>query len=539
MYEIHDALCGDIVLSEEEAYLLNTWEVQRLRRVEQLGLSHLTFPNGVHTRFEHSIGTRFMVENIVKTSRLSIDEEDLRSLYLAAIFHDVSHPVFSHVTERYRELGYDIPNHEDMLPDIISGSFRNKVVGADILLDYECFPSISDILHPNDKDKIIQILTGKGLAKLFLKDLIDGPIDADNLDYLRRDAYHIGLPRAFYDDRIFSSFVIGDIDGDERILFRDSPDTVSAILSVLEARYWLTKIVYRHHATLIAERMFLEALNIGFDTKDGLRLFAYGDEEFLSYLKNKKREEKDKKTLEILADLTNRNLYKRAFMTNRRFNESTIESALKLKETEFKNVREEIETIIGSDNNEILIDYPKKSKWKETFDVTLNSYPKKKVLSDYAESELRTLKEQYKSTEIFAIYLKSIPEKSKDYSALIIDYCKKRKWDGYYEPKDPLEIVANEQYKINLIVDRMRSEKKASLEIIKNFIETDKYLSREQLSAKNNIKPTTVSQYLGYTTDIFSKSGMKIFNVRREEGMGGIKEWQIKKNIKEHLKAIL
>ena len=49
MYEIHDALCGDIVLSEEEAYLLNTWEVQRLRRVEQLGLSHLTFPNGVHT----------------------------------------------------------------------------------------------------------------------------------------------------------------------------------------------------------------------------------------------------------------------------------------------------------------------------------------------------------------------------------------------------------------------------------------------------------------------------------------------------------
>jgi len=82
----------------------------------------------------------------------------------------------------------------------------------------------------------------------------------------------------------------------------------------------------------------------------------------------------------------------------------------------------------------------------------------------------------------------------------------------------------------------MRSEKKASLEILKNFIETDKYLSREQLSAKNNIKPTTVSQYLGYTTDIFSEIGVKIFNVRRK---GGIKEWQIEKNIREHLKILL
>jgi HD superfamily phosphohydrolase len=448
----------------------------------------------------------------------------------------VSHPAFSHVTERYKELVYDIPKHEDMLPDIISGSFRKKVVDEGILLDFECLPSISDILHPNDKDKILQILTGKDLDKIFLKELIDGPIDADNLDYLRRDAYHIGLPRAFYDDRIFSSFVIGDIDGDERILFRDSPDTVSAILSVLEARYWLTKIVYRHHATLIAERMFLEALNVGFDAKDGLRLFAYGDEEFISYFKNKMREDNDTKTLEILADITNRNLFKRAFVTNRRFNESTITSVLEQKEPGIKNIRDEIENDIGLNNSEILIDSPKKSKWKETFDVYLNSYPKKKVLSDYARIELDTLKEQYKSTEIFAIYLKSKPETSKDYAGFIIDYCKERNWVGYYVPKDPLEIVANEQYKIDLIINRMRNEKKASLEIIKNFIETDKYLSREQLSVKNNIKPTTVSQYLGYITETFSESGLKIFDVKRE---GGVKEWQIKKKIKEHLKIVV
>ena len=536
MYEIHDALYGDIVLSEEEANLLNTWEVQRLRRIFQLGLAHLTFPNGVHTRFEHSLGTRFMVEHIIKTSRLSIDEEDIRCLYFASLLHDISHPVLSHVTERLNELGYDIPSHEIMGPEMISGTFRKKVIKDGFLNDYECSPSISDLLDPKDKDRIIQILTGNNLDKPYLKDLIDGPIDADNLDYLRRDAYHIGLPRAFYDDRIYSSFVIGEKDGKEHILFRDSSDTISAILSVLEARFWLTKIVYRHHTTLIGERMFLEALDTGFNKKDALKLFSYGDEEFFSFFKNQMREKKDKETLKMLTDITNRRLYKRAFVTNRRFNEKTLTSAIQENErTGLKDVREEIARKAELNIQEILIDPPKPSKWKEDFDVLLNS-DQPKTLSNYVGEELKTLKEQYKSTEIFAIYLNSKSKDTINYSKKISDYCKRRDWEGYYEPKDPLEVIANKQYKVKWVIDDVRKEKKASLDILKTFMETEGFLTRKLLGHKNSIKETTVSQYIGYLEKKFKTNGIRIFDVVRE---GGAKKWKIKKEIKNHLKMII
>lgn len=205
MYEIHDALYGDIVLSEEEANLLNTWEIQRLRRVKQLGFAHLVYPNAVHTRFEHSLGARYMIEQVIKASKLSINEEDLRHLYIAALLHDISHPAFSHVTERLTELGYDIPTHDEMREEMIYGTLRERVTRKKegFLDPDECSPSISDSdrLDADDKRRIMEILTGK------------------NLDYLRRDAYHIGLPRAYYDDRIFSSFVIAERDGKEHILF--------------------------------------------------------------------------------------------------------------------------------------------------------------------------------------------------------------------------------------------------------------------------------------------------------------------------------
>lgn len=45
--------------SEEDAIvtrLLGTAEVQRLRRIRQLGFTSLAFPGAEHTRFSHAIG---------------------------------------------------------------------------------------------------------------------------------------------------------------------------------------------------------------------------------------------------------------------------------------------------------------------------------------------------------------------------------------------------------------------------------------------------------------------------------------------------
>ncbi len=539
MYEIHDALYGDIVLSEEEANLLNTWEVQRLRRIKQLGFAYLVYPTAVHTRFEHSLGARYMVEHIIRASKLSINEEDRRHLYIAALLHDISHPAFSHVSERLTEVGSDIPTHDEMRDEMIYGTLRKGVTNKGFLDPDECSPSISDLLDANDKRRIMEILTGENLDKPFLKELIDCPIDADNLDYLRRDAYHIGLPRAYYDDRIFSSFVIAENDGEEHILFRDSPDTIAAILSVLEARYWLLKIVYRHHTTLIAERMFLWALDVGLPREDGLKLYTYGDEEFLSFFKQKAKEKKEeeKDLLRVLNDISNRRLYKRAFMTDKRHHEKTIED-IKKKKLEIEIIREEIARKAGLDVEEILIDGPKESKWKEDFDVLLNTSSEKiSRLSVYARTELTTLEEQYKSTELFGIYIRPKGEMTKDYAERVLDYCKRIGWKGYYSPKAPLEVQAKEQYRVQLIVEeRIKRHKKAGLKILKTFMAHDKWLSREELAEINGIKLTTVSQYISYLNDVFRESGLRLFNTKRE---GGAKKWELEKRIKEHLNVIL
>lgn len=536
MYEIHDALYGDIVLSEEEANLLNTWEVQRLRRVKQLGFAYLVYPTAVHTRFEHSLGARYMIEHIVRASKLSISEEDLRYLYIAALLHDISHPAFSHVSERLTEVGVDIPTHDEMRKDMINGTLRKSVTDEKegFLDPDECSPSISDLLDADDKRRIMEVLTGEKLDKPFLKELLDGPIDADNLDYLRRDAYHIGLLRAYYDDRIFSSFVIAEKDGEEHILFRDSPDTIAAILSVLEARYWLLKIVYRHHTTLIAEKMFLWALQTGLHPEDGLKLYAYGDEEFLSFFKRKAKGEEEKELLMVLNDVSNRRLYKRAFMTDKRHDEKTIED---VKEKNFGLIREEIERKAGLGFGEILIDGPKESKWKDGFDVLLStSSGKSSKLSVYAPTELTTLKEQYKSTELFGIYIRPKGEKTKDCAERVLDYCRRRNWKGYYKPKEPLEVQAKEQHKVQLIVEwKIKRNKKASLKILKTFMAHDKWLSREELAEINGVKPTTVSQYIGYLNDAFRKSGLRVFETKRE---GGVKKWKLEKRIREHLNVI-
>ena len=79
MYEIHDALYGDIVLSEEEANLLNTWEVQRLRRIKQLGLTNLVYPGANHTRLQHALGAMHLMSlaiDVIRSKGHEITEDE-------------------------------------------------------------------------------------------------------------------------------------------------------------------------------------------------------------------------------------------------------------------------------------------------------------------------------------------------------------------------------------------------------------------------------------------------------------------------------
>ncbi len=54
---ITDPVHGDIYINKLEQLLIDSPPMQRLRRVRQLGTTHLVYPGATQTRFSHSLGT--------------------------------------------------------------------------------------------------------------------------------------------------------------------------------------------------------------------------------------------------------------------------------------------------------------------------------------------------------------------------------------------------------------------------------------------------------------------------------------------------
>jgi HD superfamily phosphohydrolase len=114
--------------SDEEAIipaLLEAAEVQRLRRIRQLGLASIAYPGADHTRFAHAIGAAFVMTRFIARMRSNHDQlpfwqrlttDRARDALAAALLHDVGHGPFSHLFE---EAMPDGPRHEEWSRRII------------------------------------------------------------------------------------------------------------------------------------------------------------------------------------------------------------------------------------------------------------------------------------------------------------------------------------------------------------------------------------------------------------------------------------
>ncbi|MGN1321758.1 MAG: HD domain-containing protein, partial [Methanosphaera sp.] len=86
---IRDSIHGDLHLTDFELKILDTVEMQRLRRIKQLGFTNLVYPGANHTRFEHSIGTLFLANKI--GTQLELDNEIIELLRVCGLLHDIGH----------------------------------------------------------------------------------------------------------------------------------------------------------------------------------------------------------------------------------------------------------------------------------------------------------------------------------------------------------------------------------------------------------------------------------------------------------------
>lgn len=62
---VTDPIHGDVFITRLEQTLLDTPPMQRLRRVRQLGTTHVAYPGATHTRFAHSLGAIQVVQALL------------------------------------------------------------------------------------------------------------------------------------------------------------------------------------------------------------------------------------------------------------------------------------------------------------------------------------------------------------------------------------------------------------------------------------------------------------------------------------------
>ena len=219
--------------------IIDTAEFQRLKYIGQLALFYFTYPDALHSRFSHSLGTYWLSKRLART--LEIPEEEEEKLSISALLHDIGHGPFSHTLEDKIMPG---KRHEEISKDIIESEEHSI---SPILLEYD--------IEPKDISTIIRSGTNK---PKYLHKLVSSQIDVDRFDYLLRDSLFTGNPHGRFDiERIIHTIRLND-EKDE--IYIDEGGWY-AVEHYLNCRYQMYKQVYTHHSTLAAEELLKKIID--------------------------------------------------------------------------------------------------------------------------------------------------------------------------------------------------------------------------------------------------------------------------------------
>ena len=260
---ISDTVHGTIRLEPLIQDLLETLEIQRLNSIRQLGLTYLVFPGANHSRIEHCLGVSWVANEMARA--LDLPEEERKLVQATGLLHDVGHGPYSHTLEHVlsRELAVD---HMVLTQRIISGQDDN--VGKEDRKAFAGVPRIHEVLekHGIDPKDVAALIRGPaengGLFgpasasdRRYLGQIIHSPMDADQIDYLLRDAHYTGVSQGRIDiSRLLLTLRLhrGSLALDRKGL--------PALEGMLVARGLMYSSVYFHKTVRIAEQMLSRAV---------------------------------------------------------------------------------------------------------------------------------------------------------------------------------------------------------------------------------------------------------------------------------------
>jgi hypothetical protein len=246
---INDPIYGFIAIPDDFIFdIIEHPYMQRLRRITQLGLSHLVYPGAIHSRFQHVLGAMHLMSQataVLKRKGHEISEEEERGVLLAILLHDIGHGPFSHALE------FDIVNsvnHEDISSFFIQR--LEKEFGSDLNVALSIFQN--------------------GHPKPFLHQLVSSQLDMDRLDYLNRDSFYSGVSEGIIgSDRLIEMLQVheGNLVIEEKGIY-----SIEKFIVARRLMYWQ---VYLHKTVVSAEYMLIYTLRRAkYLVKEGISVFS-------------------------------------------------------------------------------------------------------------------------------------------------------------------------------------------------------------------------------------------------------------------------
>lgn len=228
---INDPIYGFISL--EFSFLFDLIEhpyVQRLRQIQQLGLTNLVYPGAVHNRFAHALGATYLVGKAIRTLRLKnidISDEEYEAVSIAVLLHDIGHGPYSHTLESTLLEGVDHEFLSLQIMNLLNEEFDGRLSMA------------------------IQIFSNR-YKKKFLNQLVSSQLDVDRLDYLKRDSFYSGVSEGVVSsERIIKMFNVMD---DSLVVDEKGIYSIEKFIVARRLMYWQ---VYLHKTVISAENLLI------------------------------------------------------------------------------------------------------------------------------------------------------------------------------------------------------------------------------------------------------------------------------------------
>lgn len=277
--EIRDVVHGSIGIESGELAVIDSRYFQRLRQIKQLGFAEFSFPSATHNRYIHSLGAMKTASVAFGTIFKPLPPEAFARFRaitrLAALLHDIGHGPLSHTTEfampDVREL--KVPGaaasknksrkatHEDYTLKIILDSGLTPVLekaGA----PYGFKPiHIAGLIEPSlliEDDFYLEKIDGVQVNfRTILQQIISSELDADRMDYLRRDSLHAGVSYGQFDfDWLVSNLTFHIKNGKCYLALQHR--ALYAFEDFLISRFHMFLMVYFHYKSVVFDSMLGE-----------------------------------------------------------------------------------------------------------------------------------------------------------------------------------------------------------------------------------------------------------------------------------------